>query len=181
MKYALIKSCGEYVIVNDDANFIIGVARSADGGKGPFRVLAYVVPHDRGGVEVATVKSLDECVTALADYYEKNPPRWVRKSAGWYKKETLYSSLRVEQDQRGHWRVYRDDYPLLEYGRPATFSKCAEAQRAADAHQLDDYPDAQTIDDGFHWLLDPEINWRSLPDVVEGRARWEILASLSRP
>jgi hypothetical protein len=181
MKYALIKSYGEYVIVNDDANFQIGEAHSAGGdGKGPFRVLAYVTPG-YGTIEVATVNSVDECVTALADYYKKNPPRWVRKSKGWYEKKTLYSNLRVEQDQRGRWGVCRDDYPLLQHGGPVTFSTYAEAQRVADAHQLDDYPDAQLIDDGFHWLLDPEINWRSLPDVVEGRARWEILASLSRP
>jgi hypothetical protein len=69
--------------------------------------------------------------------------------------------------------------PDAEYCCPATFSTFAEAQRAADAHQLDYYPDAQTIDDGFHWLLDPEIDWCSLPDAV--RARREILASLSRP
>jgi hypothetical protein len=180
MKYLLLEN---FHILNEDANFIIGEVRSTNGREGPFRVFARVIPDDCGMIEVATVKSLGECVTALADYYEKNPPRWVRRSAGWYEKETLYSSLCVEQDQRGRWRVYRDDYPLLEYCcRPTTFFTCAEAQRAADAHQLDCYPNAAPpIDDGFSWLLDHELDWRSLPDVVEARALWKPLASLWRP
>ena len=60
MKYVLIKSYGEYVIVNDDANLKIGVVRSANAdGKGPFRVLA----RGHGMIEVATVNSVDECVS----------------------------------------------------------------------------------------------------------------------
>ena len=117
----------------------------------------------------------------VADYYEKNPPRWVRKSEDWYEMRTLYSNLRVERDQMGTWRVYRDGYPLLQHGGPGTFFTYAEAQRTADAHQLDGYPDAPTIDDGFYWHLDPEIDWRSVPDMVEDRACREILASLWRP
>jgi hypothetical protein len=114
--------------------------------------------------------------------HENNPPRWDRRSAGWYEKETLYSNLRVEQDQRGRWRVYRDDFPMLENCKPATFFTCADAQGAADVHQLDCYPNApHPIDDGFSWLLDPELDWRSLPDVGEARARCKQLASLSRP
>jgi hypothetical protein len=140
MRYLLLEN---FDILNEDANFIIGEVRSTNGREGPFRVFARVIPDDCGMIEVATVKSFEECVIVLADYYEKNPPQWVRRSAGWYQKETLYSSLCVEQDQRGRWRVYRDDYPMLQYCcRPATFSTCAEAQRAADAHQLDCYPNA---------------------------------------
>jgi hypothetical protein len=178
MKYVLLEN---FHILNEDANFIIGEVHSANGREGPFRVLARVIPDGCGMIEVACVNSFDECVTALADYYEKNPPRWVRKSAGWYEKETLYSSLRVELDQQGRWRVYRDDFPLLEYCRPATFFTFAEAQRIADAHLLDNYPNAEAIDDEFSWLLDPELNWRSLPDDVEAFARYKTLASLSRP
>jgi hypothetical protein len=179
MKYVLLEN---FNILNEDANFIIGHVRSANGLEGPFSVHARVTPDDCVAVEVATVNSLEECVTALADYYERNPPRWDRRSAGWYQKETIYSSLCVEQDQRGRWRVYRDDYPLLQHCcRPATFSTCAEAQRAADAHQLDCYPNAAPpIDDGFSWLLDHELDWQSDPDVVEALVRLNPLASLWR-
>ena len=48
------------------------------------------------------------------------------------------------------------------------FFTYAEAQRTADAHQLDGYPDAPAIDDGFYWHLDPEIDWRSVPDMSRG-------------
>jgi hypothetical protein len=180
MRYLLLQN---FDILNEDANYIIGEVRPANGLKGPFRVFASAIADDCGRIEVATVKSLEECVTALADYYEKNPPRWVRRSAGWYEKETIYSSLCVEQDQRGRWRVYRDDYPMLEYcDRPATFFTFAEAQRAADAHQQDNYPNAvPPIGDGFSWLLDHELDWRSLPDVVEAHALRKPLASLWRP
>jgi len=46
---------------------------------------------------------------------------------------------------------------------PAHFADCADAQRAADVHELDLYPSAKTIDDGSLWLPDPEIDWRSTP------------------
>jgi len=120
-------------IVNDDSLVVIGDARFANGHNGPLRVFASVTPDDRSSVEVATVNSFDQCLTALADHYEKNPPRWDRRSAAWYEKETLYSNLRVEQDQRGEWRVYRDNYPMLEGTKPATFGSREEAQRVADA------------------------------------------------
>src|SRR5437870_3506079 len=97
MRYLLL----ENDIINDDACFSIGRVRPANGREGPFRVFASVVPADGAPIEVATVKTLDECVTVLADYYERTPPRWVRKRAGWSEKETCYSHLSVEQDQQG--------------------------------------------------------------------------------
>lgn len=102
--------------------------------------------------------------------------------AAWYVKDTPYSTLRVDQGPRGEWRVYRDDYPLLEDTKPATFRSREEAQCVADAHLMDDYPGAApAIEDGFSWLFDPELHWRSVPHLVEGRAHWKPLAILSRP
>ena len=66
----------------------VGFAR-ANGRDGSFLVLATVTPDDCGSIEVGIAKSFDECVTTLADYYEKNPPQWVRRSAGSYEKERL--------------------------------------------------------------------------------------------
>ncbi|KRR06365.1 hypothetical protein CQ12_33465 [Bradyrhizobium jicamae] len=151
--------------------------------EGPYRVFACAVPADEGLIEVATVKTLDECVTALADYYERTPAQWVRKRAGWSEKETCYSHLSVEQDQRGRWRAYRDEFSLLNgRGEPANFSTLDEAQRVADIHLLDNYPNAQpAVDDGYWWLVDPEMDWRLLPEEVALRAQWKPLASLWRP
>jgi hypothetical protein len=181
MRYVLLEN---FRIINDDADFCIGRVQPTNGGNGPFRVLASVTPDDDCGmVEVTTVKNFDQCVAALADYYERNPPRWLRKSAGWYVKETLYSNLRVEEDQEGRWRVYRDDFPLLEgRGYPATFFKLEHAQRLADIHLLDSYPNTNpAVKDGYWWLIDCELDWRLQPECVEGRAHRKPLASLWRP
>ena len=86
-------------------------------------------------------------------------------------------SLRVERDKQGHWFAYRDDYPLLRDGKPARFATNAEAQRAADAHELDMLTNTKAIDDGYSWLPDPEIGWHSLPHRVEARANWQRSAS----
>ena len=93
MKYLLLETLD---IINDDASFRVGRVRPTKGRDGSFVVLATVTPDDCGSVEVGIAKSFDECVTALADHYEKTPPRWVRRSAGSY--EDL---------------VNRDDFPLL--------------------------------------------------------------------
>jgi hypothetical protein len=169
-------------IINDDADLVIGKVSFANGSEGPLRVFAHVTPRGCGTVEVATVTSFDECLVTLADYYEGHPPQWGRRNAARYEKETLYSSLRVEQDQRAGWRVYRNGYPMLQGSAPASFHSLQEAQRVADAHLLDNYPNAPpTIDDGYCWLFDPQLDWRLLPFEVEGRARWKPLATFSLP
>jgi hypothetical protein len=82
----------------------------------------------------------------------------------------MYVELRVEQDQQGHWLAYRDDYPMLEnLCAPARFKTCADAKRAADVHELELFPNAKAIDDGYSWLLNPELDWRSVPYLTEGR------------
>lgn len=181
MRYLLLEN---FKIMNDDANFFVGRVEPTNGREGPFRVLASVTADDDcARIEVATVNTYDECVAALADYYERNPPQWFRKSAGWYVKETLYSSLRVEQDQEGRWRVYRDGFPLLEgRGHPATFFDREEGQRIADIHLLDSYPNTEpAVDHRYWWLIDPDLDWRLAPECVEGRSHWKPLASLWRP
>jgi hypothetical protein len=86
-------------------------------------------------------------------------------------------ALRVERDQQGHWLAYRDDYPLLRDGQPARSATQVDAQRAADTHELDGYPNAKAIDDGLSWLPDPEIDWRSVPHRVQERANWQRSAA----
>jgi hypothetical protein len=61
------------------------------------------------------------------------------------------------------------------------FATAAEAQRAADAHELDLFPNATVIDDGFSWQPDPEIDLRSVPHIVEERANWQRSASSLLP
>ena len=104
------------------------------------------------------------------DYYEKNPIRWEQETPRLHWRHTMFVSLRVEQDQQGYWLAYRDDYPMLRDTTPARFASRANAQRAADAHELDLFPNAKAIDDGLSWLPDPEIDWGSVPHLVEERA-----------
>jgi hypothetical protein len=64
-------------------------------------------------------------------------------------------------------------FHLLRHRRPAQFATYTDAQRAADAYELDQYPNAKVIDDRLSWFPDPEIDWRSIPHLVEGSAKWE--------
>jgi hypothetical protein len=108
--------------------------------------------------DVAVVNSIDEAIPALLTYYAKQPPKWDRESATRYSKLTPFGLLLIEQDQLRKWLAYRyytDWYhPLLRDGKPAIFATRAEAQRAADAHVRDDYPNAETTDDGLSWAVE---------------------------
>jgi hypothetical protein len=89
----------------------------------------------------------------------------------------MFVDLRVEQDQQGNWLAYRDDYPMLQDTKPAHFATCADAERAADTHELDFFPNAKVIEDGLSWLPDPEIDWRSIPYLTEEDANWRRSSS----
>ena len=176
MTFLLLKNYDHYAIVNDDADFIAGRVYPLNGRQGPYRVTASVGPLDRETREAGIVKSLDDAITVFLAYYKRYPLRW-----DWiydtYYKFTLFVILRVEQDQQGDWLAYRDDYTMLRHGEPAHFATCTDAQRDADAHELDLFPDAKIIDDGLAWLPDPEIDWRSVPHRVEERTNWQRSAS----
>jgi hypothetical protein len=162
-KYVLIWNYGHYAIVNDDANFIAGRVH-LDAQNKVFRVRA----DDDCSSHV-------EAIPALADFYEKNPPKWKIELALW-RKETQYGFLRVERDRGGHWRVFRDHYPMLRGAKPAEFRSHDEARSAADAHLLDLYPGHEPLNDGLSWQADPEVDWRSDPVYVRNRAVGERLA-----
>src|ERR1035441_9690567 len=147
MKYFLEPRGDDWFsIVNDDADCCVGYV--------DLRGARYHVQNDEGE-EIAVVRSLDNAIPAIIAYYEKNPPRWKRESATRYSEETQFGSLRVEQDKPGQWVAYRDyDFPLVQNGNPAIFGTSEEAQRAADAHASDGYPNSETIYDGFAFLPD---------------------------
>jgi hypothetical protein len=176
MTLLLINKCAYHYILNDDADFIVGRVYPLRGGRGPYEVISSIGPsYQRNAVGV--VNSLDDAIPAFIDYYKKNPVSWERESPALFWRHTMFVSLRVEQDQQGRWLAYREDYPLLEDTKPARFATCVEAQRAADAHELDLFPDAKVTDDGLSWLPDPGIDWRSVPHLVEARANWQRSAS----
>jgi hypothetical protein len=165
MTFVLLERYDHYVILNDDADFIVGRVYPLNGQLGPYRVTSGI-GHSYQQGDIGVVKSLDDAILAFLDYYKKTPVRWEQETPRLYWRHTMFVSLRVEQDQQGHWLAYRDDYPMLEDTKPARFAKRAEAQRAADAHELDLFPNAKVIDDGYSWLPDPEIEERSIRPLV---------------
>ena len=169
MSFLLLKNYDHYAIVNDDADFIVGRVYPLRGQQGTYRVFSSFSPGYQRD-PIAIVKSLDEAVPTFLAYYKKNPVQWEREKPALYWRHTMFVCLRVEQDQQGDWLAYRDDYPMLEnLCAPARFKTCADAKRAADLHELDLFPNAKAIDDGYSWLLNPELDWRSVPYLTEGR------------
>jgi hypothetical protein len=155
-----------YVILNVDADLIVARVYVVGGQPGQYEVNSCFGPSYRCG-DVGIVKSLDDAIPAFIDYYKRNPVPWEQESPALYSRDTMYVSLRVEQDRQGHWLAYRDDYPMLHDTKPAYFATCADARRAADAHELDMFPNAKVIDDGYSWLPDPEIEERLIQHRVE--------------
>jgi hypothetical protein len=92
MKLVLLEG---FSIRNADANFTIGEVRPTNGAGGPFRVFACVLPDDEVfAIEVAVVNSLDECLPALANYYDQNlPDGCARARAGMKRRRSTQISV----------------------------------------------------------------------------------------
>jgi hypothetical protein len=180
MKLSLRKRYDCYAILNEDAYFIVGRVYPCHGQQGPYRVTSKIGSSYQRK-DIAVVKSLDDVIPAFTHYYEKNPVPWEQEKPALHLRNTMFACLRVELDQQGHWLAYRDDYPLLRDTKPARFATCADARRAADAHELDLFPDAKVIDDSLSWLPDPEIDWRSVPYLAEELLAYLRSASSSPP
>jgi hypothetical protein len=174
--FLLLNRIEYHVILNVEADFIVARVYPLGGQNGPYRVTSDLAPQYQPG-DIGIVRSLDDAIPAFINYYKKNPVPWEQQSPALCWRHTTSVSLRIERDKQGHWLAYRDDCPLLRGGRPARFATGAEAQRVADAHELDMFPNAKAIDDGHSWLPDPEIEERSLPHRVKEREDWQVSAS----
>src|ERR1700692_1512529 len=99
MTFVLLKNYGHYVIVNDDADRIVGDVLPLNGWNGPYKVRAHVGPIYRETTEAGIVNSLDDAIPAFLAYYEKFPLLWdgVNKT---YWRDTLHAFLRVQQHQQ---------------------------------------------------------------------------------
>jgi hypothetical protein len=173
----LLEPRGEnsFAIVNENCNFYIGHVYLMNGR---YHVWCSVNDDE---VEVAVVKSLNDAIPAFAAYYASHPPQWEPTDlAGWvitppaahrgtatrYSKLTDFGGLDVMQEQPGQWVAYRNsEFPLLRDGKPAIFATREKAQRAADTHVREGYPNSDRIDDGYEWLVDPGIEaWFAAPE-----------------
>jgi hypothetical protein len=164
MKYLFQKYAYYYDILNDDADFKAGSVYPVH-SRGPHNVC------DDKGYDVAVVRTIGDAIPALAKFYEKHPPRWHPGNPGSYNMSTQFGNLRVERDQNRNWLAYRGKFPMMRGGEPATFRTFRKAQRAAEAHLTDYFPNSEIIDDGLLWVPDPEIDWRKNPRRVATRAK----------
>jgi hypothetical protein len=176
MTFLLVNKYAYYAIVNHDARYIVGRAYPLRGRQDEYKISSSIGPRFQGD-EVGIVKSLNDVIPTFIDHYKRNPVPWEQEGPALYWKHTMFVDLRVEQDQQSHWLAYRDDYPMLQDTKPAHFATCVEAQRAADVHELDLFPNAKVIEDGLSWLPDPEIDWRSVPYLAEEDADWRRSSS----
>jgi hypothetical protein len=186
MKYVLLRHNHDcYDIANDDSNFhVASVYRLRPDGDGPrYRVEIPVPGTD--DYHAVFVKSIDEAIPAIAAYYKANPPRWVPKSdlrplyatmepcRARYFKETQFGNLWVDQVKSGQWVTYRDGHGLSDAGgKIAKFATREEAQRAADTHFRDGYPNAEMTNDGLSWPV--EYEWWLCPYGLASRARLAV-------
>ena len=104
-------------------------------------------------------------------YYERNKPQWrlqsdnvyfldrtaaVSHQRAQYDKVTPLGPLYVDEISPKQWVAYRGEREceLLFGDKIAVFKTPEEAQRMADAHLRDDYPNSAIINDGYRWLPD---------------------------
>jgi hypothetical protein len=169
MSLYLLERYDHYAIVNDDARLIVGCAYPMRGKGGPYKISSSLGSPFTESDEIGIVAALTDVIPTFIDHHKQNPVSWYCVGEG-FRKDTMFVVLRVERDRRGNWLAYRDDYPLLRDGRPAQFPSSADAQHAANAHELDLFPNSDTIQDGLSWEPDPEIDWRSVPHLLEAHA-----------
>ncbi len=130
--------------------------------------------------EVAVVGSIEEAIPAFVAYYDKHPPQWEAETELRCTKLTQFGLLSVEQDEKGQWLAYRGNYPLMRHDKPAIFTTSKEAQRAADAHMSVGYPNSKMIEDGFSWIMDPDIELFSAEQDRLSSIAFEHMAARQR-
>jgi hypothetical protein len=186
MKYLLLRYDNDprrYDIANDDANSLVASAYALgpdQGGPG-YRVQIHTDYEDPEFV----IRSIDEAIPAVVAYFEANPPRWEPESdftPRWgamepcracYIKDTQFGYLRVGQVKSGQWVASREGHGLaVAGGKIAKFATREEAQRAADAHFRDGYPNSEMTNDGLSWPV--EYEWWLCPYILANRTRLAV-------
>jgi hypothetical protein len=184
MRYLLQKyKLQDYEVINDDADFLVAsvYALGPDEGGSGYRVRIEAFTECPEFV----IKSIDEAIPAVAAYCEANAPQWEPESddsphyaemepcRARYIKDTQFGHLWVDQIEPGQWVAYRMGYALsIDGGKIAKFATCEEAQRTADAHFRDGYPNSETINDGLSWPAHHE--WWLSPNRLATRARLAV-------
>jgi hypothetical protein len=161
MKHQLVKYHDDCHIIHAETGEFAGYVEPLKRGSGfsVHRTLTLGNETDR----IATVGSVDEAISALTAYYEKNPPRWKRwrharreHRAGYamhteFIKLSFYGVFTVNQQEDGQWMVTRCTDELLHNGQTAAFATAELARHVADLHERDGIADFPALNDGFSW------------------------------
>jgi hypothetical protein len=122
------------------------------------RALTGINERDR----IAVVKSIDEALPALTEFYETHWPRWKRtresqfdRDTGYtmstaYIKRSFYGFLKVKQQDDGQWVATRYTDTLLKNGIEATFPTAEIARHVVDLHERDGLSNFP-LRDGYSW------------------------------
>jgi hypothetical protein len=157
----------------------VGYAVPLSNGKG-FSVHRAMKIDGNERDKIGVVKSMDEALPKLTDYYEKNWPQWkrLRDSRFDYNRNeytmftkfikwTFYGVFTVKQEETGRWVATRCTDPLLHDGEEAIFSTAGIARQVADLHDRDGFANYPALNDGYSWDGRPWI----LPGACQTNAQ----------
>jgi hypothetical protein len=145
-----------------ETGLCVGYVAPLSNGKGfSLHRALKIFSHERD--QIAVVKSLDEALPKLTDYYEKRWPQWRRTRDGQFDegagytmhtkhiKWTFYGVFTVWQQEDRQWVATRYMEQLLHYGEQATFPTAELAKHVADLHERDGVANYPALDDGYSW------------------------------
>jgi hypothetical protein len=113
--------------------------------------------------KIGVIKSMDEALPLLSDYYEKNWPQWKRTRNARHHEDgrytmytefikwSPYGAFNVKQQEDGLWVATRCSDALLHNGEEAFFSTAEIAKYVVDLHEHDGFANYPAIDDGYSW------------------------------
>ena len=144
-----------------DSGHCAGRVVALENGKGFSVHRAFTDADERD--KIGVVKSMNEALPKLADYYEKNWPKWKRTRKARHHEDgryTMYTEFakwspygvfNVTQQEDGLWVASRCRDALLLEGKEAFFSTAEIAKHVVDLHEWDGFGSYPAIDDGFTW------------------------------
>jgi hypothetical protein len=145
-----------------DSGHCVGRVIPLKDGKG-FSVHRTMTIRSSERDKIGVVKSMDEALPMLTDYYEKRWPQWKRirnarhHEDGRYSMHTEfikwspYGVFTVKRQDYGLWVATRCCDALLHNGGKIFFSTAESAKHAVDLHEWDGFGSYSAIDDGFSW------------------------------
>jgi hypothetical protein len=160
MQYELRRQDG--LVYHVESGHCAGRVVPLKNGKG-FSVHRTMMVNGNEPDKIGVVRSMNEVLPKLTDYYERNWPQWkrtrkARQNGGTgytmyteFIKWSVYGVFTVNQRDDGPWIVTRCEDVLLHRGKKATFETPELARYVADLHERDGFGNFPALDDGYSW------------------------------